>query len=68
MDTPVVPPLRPAVPQQSTETLPDGSWESPQPVRYSLAEAFEKGILPWQAVTARTYMRRRLPVRGVPVP
>ncbi|MEU2779501.1 hypothetical protein ABZ646_43370 [Streptomyces sp. NPDC007162] len=38
------------------------------PVRYSLEEAWEKGILPWKAPTARTYMRRRSPARGIPVP
>ncbi|MFI9080993.1 hypothetical protein ACIGW8_31745 [Streptomyces sioyaensis] len=66
--SPVVPPLRPAaVPKQSTETLPDDAGGI-RPVRYSLAEAFEEGILPWQPATTRTYMRRRSPERGIPVP
>ncbi|MFJ3513198.1 hypothetical protein [Streptomyces luteogriseus] len=67
--SPVVPPLRPAsVPQQATETLPaDDAEEFPRPARYSLAEAFVEGILPWKASTTRTYFKRSRE-RGVPVP
>lgn len=66
--SPVVPPLRPAsVPQQAIQSLP-GDGEFPRPVRYSLAEAFEEGILPWKPSTMRTYMRKRSPERGIPVP
>lgn len=66
---PIVPPLRPAsVPQQATETLPaDDAEEFPRPARYSLAEAFVEGILPWKASTTRTYFKRSRE-RGVPVP
>lgn len=40
----------------------------PVPLRYALEEAWEKGILPGKAPTARTYLRRRSPERGIPVP
>ncbi|MEU8812463.1 hypothetical protein ACN6K5_007597 [Streptomyces violaceoruber] len=65
--SPVVPPLRPASgPQQATETLPVAE-EFPRPTRYSLADAFDEGILPWKASTTRTYFKRSRE-RGVPVP
>ncbi|MEH0573062.1 MULTISPECIES: hypothetical protein [Streptomyces] len=75
--SPVVPPGRPARPQQAADAAPvirqpppsanDAFGES-VPVRYSLEEAWEKGILPRKAPTARTYMRKRSPERGIPVP
>ncbi|CAC36715.1 hypothetical protein PV411_33940 [Streptomyces sp. NRRL_B-16638] len=65
---PVVPPLRPAsVRQQATDTQLDAEEFPPRPARYSLAEAFEEGILPWKASTTRTYFKRSRE-RGVPVP
>ncbi|MFI9176071.1 hypothetical protein [Streptomyces lincolnensis] len=67
---PVVPPLRPApVPQQATEFLPADVREQffPGPHRYSLAEAFEEGILKRKPSTIRTYFKRSRE-RGVPVP
>ncbi|MGC9500935.1 hypothetical protein [Streptomyces sp. WG7] len=74
--SPVVPPGRPALPQQPVGAAPvirqplsaNDAFGDSLPVRYSLEEAWEKGILPWKAPTARTYMRRRSPERGTPVP
>jgi len=74
--SPVVPPGRPAAPQQAADAVPvirqplsaNDAFGDPVPVRYSLEEAWEKGILPWKAPTARTYLRRRSPERGIPVP
>lgn len=72
---PVVPPGRPALPQQAADAAPvirqplsaDNAFGDPVPVRYSLEEAWEKGILPWKASTARTY-RKRSRERGIPLP
>lgn len=74
--SPVVPPGRPALPQQAADAAPvirqplsaNDAFGDPVPVRYSLEEAWEKGILPWKASTARTYLRKRSPERGIPVP
>ncbi|MYS39136.1 MULTISPECIES: hypothetical protein [unclassified Streptomyces] len=74
--SPVVPPGRPALPQQAADAAPvirqpvsaNDAFGDLVPVRYSLEEAWEKGILPWKASTARTYLRRRSPERGIPVP
>jgi hypothetical protein len=70
--SPVIPPRRsaylppqladpPSVRQQSAEDDVFG------PVRYTLGEVWEKGILPWKPPTARTYRKRSFE-RGVPVP
>ncbi|MEK8141923.1 hypothetical protein NKH18_02460 [Streptomyces sp. M10(2022)] len=64
---PIVPPGRPALPQQAANPAPvirqplsaNDAFGGPVPVRYSLEEAWEKGILPWKASTARTYLRKR---------
>ncbi|MFD9114881.1 hypothetical protein [Streptomyces bottropensis] len=67
---PVVPPLRPApVPQQATEPIPADVMEQffHGPRRYSLAEAFEEGILERKPATIRTYFKRSRE-RGIPVP
>ncbi|MEU0744586.1 hypothetical protein [Streptomyces sp. NPDC006134] len=74
--SPVVPPGRPALPPQPVDAAPvirqplpaNDAFGDPVPVRYSLEEAWKKGILPWKAPTARTSMRRRSPERGIPVP
>ncbi|MFD4862878.1 hypothetical protein [Streptomyces atratus] len=74
--SPVVPPGRPSLPQQAADTAPvirqplsaNDAFGHPVPVRYSLEEAWKKGILPWKAPTARTYLRKRSPERGIPVP
>ncbi|MET9847830.1 hypothetical protein [Streptomyces ossamyceticus] len=66
---PVVPPLRPApVPQQATE-IPVDVMEQffHGPRRYSLAEAFEEGILKRKPAAIRTYFKRSRE-RGIPVP
>ncbi|WP_432158333.1 hypothetical protein [Streptomyces sp. bgisy153] len=66
---PVVPPLRPApVPQQATK-IPVDVMEQffHGPRRYSLAEAFEEGILKRKPATIRTYFKRSRE-RGIPVP
>jgi hypothetical protein len=67
---PVVPPLRPApVPPQATEPIPADVMEQffHGPRRYSLAEAFEEGILRWKPATVRTYFKRSRE-RDIPVP
>ncbi|MGW6639843.1 hypothetical protein ACWGIT_20315 [Streptomyces cyaneofuscatus] len=64
------------MPQQAADAAPvirqplsaDDAFGHPVLVRYSLEEAWHKGILPWKAPTARTYLRRRSPERGIPVP
>ncbi|WP_414170885.1 hypothetical protein ACMATS_37795 (plasmid) [Streptoverticillium reticulum] len=75
--SPVVPPGRPAsLPKRTVDAPPvirqppsaNDAFGYPPSPRYSLDEAWEKKILPWKAPTARTYMRRRSPERGVPVP
>ncbi|AXU16790.1 hypothetical protein [Streptomyces clavuligerus] len=65
--SPAVPPARPEPPPVIRQPLPVDNTLG-QPVRYSLDEAWQQGILPWKATTARTYMRRRSPERGIPVP
>ncbi|WP_331725538.1 hypothetical protein OG596_38390 (plasmid) [Streptomyces sp. NBC_01102] len=72
---PVVPPGRPALPQQAADAAPvirqplsaNDAFGHPVPVRYSLEEAWMKGILPWKASTMRTYLKRSRE-RGNPVP
>ncbi len=66
--SPLVPPARPApspTPRRSPPAHDDSGF--PPLVRYSLAEAWHKGILPWKPATARVY-RSRSVQRGVPVP
>ncbi len=75
---PIVPPIKPVpVPQQSTDVRPGpphrvppvpGTAGHPAVPRYSLHEAWLMKILPWHATTARKYLRRRSPERGIPVP
>ncbi|MEE1792603.1 hypothetical protein PUR28_17810 [Streptomyces sp. BE308] len=59
--SPVIPPDRPALPQQAADPAAvirqplsaNDAFGAPAPVRYSLGEAWEKGILPWKASTLR---------------
>ncbi|WP_256917457.1 hypothetical protein [Streptomyces hilarionis] len=58
---PVVLPLRPASPPpQAFEPIPADIMDQflHGPRRYSLAEAFEEGILRWKPATVRTYFKR----------
>ncbi|MCF3105464.1 hypothetical protein IPZ58_28305 [Streptomyces roseoverticillatus] len=73
----VAPPGRPASrPKRTADASPavrqplsaNEAFSYPPSPRYSLDEAWKKKILPWKAPTARTYMRRRSPERGIPVP
>ncbi|MFD3572217.1 hypothetical protein [Streptomyces sp. NPDC058667] len=66
--SPAVPPARPAPPP--TPHQPPPAYDDsglPALVRYSLAEAWHEGILPWKPATARMYRKRSIK-RGIPVP
>ncbi|MEU5161224.1 hypothetical protein AB0G74_16680 [Streptomyces sp. NPDC020875] len=75
--SPLVPPKHPAqMPQRTAVTPPvllqppsaNDAVGHPEPVRFSLHEAWHKKILPWKPSTTRTYMHKRSPKRGIPVP
>ncbi|GAA2158264.1 hypothetical protein GCM10009760_61150 [Kitasatospora kazusensis] len=59
--SPVVPPVQPAPEPPSERGWPDGL------ERYTLQEAWARGLLPWKASTTRTYRARSIR-RGIPFP